>query len=227
MTQLFKKPDLQIKSKEAYLKTLDTQILERERSIAQLDVSFEEKRGDLDNELAATKEKHDAQVRILNDEIFFKREERVELERPLDARREALDIREQELDDRENLLRSNTQRVLERERATENMLESVRDLSDSLGAARIKLNIREERIKAKEAMLNDSENRQLVAVESFSKYREGAIAEVNLALDAVRASNGAIDARENNLRVREEKLIRDALRVQSQRQALLAAKKPL
>ncbi len=160
-------------------------------------------------------------------ELVVKREERARLEAPLIEREQKMENafkrKESEFLQRVQLVNEQEQHIFERERECEMKLESVRDLADDLGETRVRLSLKEKTIEGRERLVNERENQYLLRVKSLEESANKIAATIQERENAITLKELNAQGKEENLAKREEQLIQDKLKVNSQRQALMAA----
>lgn len=198
---IFKKPDLDKKEREKYLADLEKKIFLKEKELESINTASEITRRSLEESLNESANEIRKQIADLDNVLFFKREERVELEKPLTARSKALDEREQKLSIRSQSLDDAVQAVFERERATESKLEGIQDLADTLGETRVRLAVKEKTLQGRENLLRDRESNHLIQVEFFNEN-------VKKSYESARQREYDVSLREMNIESEKENLVK-------------------
>ena len=174
-----------------------------------------------------TKQQKIDEIKILDSSLVFKREERAELLKPLDSKRIELTQWEERLKSKEEVLDTETQNAMRKEKEYESKLDSVRDMADELGEQRVKIQVRERMLDGKEEKINDSEMKHLVRISQWNEQ------EANLRNDwqareyAVALREVSLEGKEENLVKREKQLSDGLLWLQDQRGVLARAWKEL
>lgn len=245
-TRLFKKPDLKsssiemsdsifrdpreleaLKEKikpEVYLQKLYAKISDLETGYISRAAHLEEEQAHAITSLAQEKESKQKEVRELEEVLILKREEYTELNKPIAGREARAREREKHLDERAEKLDAEAQRIFERDHECDLKLESVKDLADQVGEVRLRMSVKEKQLESRESQLSEREAKYLVRISDWNEHEAQGRNKLQELRTDIELREFNIQSKEENITKREEALLEEKLLVQSQRQALLAAK---
>lgn len=220
-------PSKQQTEREKYLARLDSQIFEKEKEWEAHRVSIETNTRAMDESFRKHNERLTTDLQTLESELAIKRQERAELNAPLDAQKHSLDEREKQIALKEKASQEKGQSLFEKDRLYEVKLDSVKDLSDQLSEARMSLSIREKRLEVKERTLSQHEMEYLAAVQNLKENEKNITVALQAREYAASLKELAVQSREENLIQREQKLLENNIRLTDQRGVLARAWKEL
>ena len=208
---------------EAFLKTIQEKIVKAEEDFKTRDTILRalEEEGKLNYE--RTKQQRIDEIKILDSALALKREERAELLKPLDSKRIELTQWEDRLKSKEEVLDTETQNAMRKEKEYESKLDSVRDLADELGEQRTKLQLRERVLDGKEEKIKDSEMKHLVHIAQWNEQEANLRNQWQAREYAVALREVSIEGKEENLIKRERQLSDGLAWLQDQRGVLARA----
>lgn len=216
----FQKPKIE---NTELLKQLEVSIFEKTNNLEKLDSLFKGKRDILEKEFESLKLEKKTEIDSLENMLGFKRQERIELEKPIETKMRVLNERESSLIVLEKSFTLKEVNLSKREEGLQIMISKVEDLSDSLGDKKLSLDIREKAVKAKENILRDHETEYLVKIDDFNIRSTAKDLEITRKLEYLSLRESQLKEKEDDIKRRELILEEEKSLIQSKRQALLVA----
>lgn len=211
-------------SPEEYLSSLYEKIATVEKDLVIWESDLKRRKADSETEFIQKKTEKERLFKVLENTLETLRQQRDAAEIPVFEKLKVLDEREIILNEREKQVFAEKQEALRREEEASVKLEDVQILADQLGETRVRQMIKEKSLKELEKALQHNENLYLLKVERFSHEVNESAALIQERENTILLKEQNIESKEENLAKREEALINERLLIQSQRQALMAAK---
>lgn len=217
MGKLFQRPKLEPKE---YLAQLHKEITVITTELESLKESYVAKSIELNNDFEAERDKKQRELGELENTLVFKRMEQAELAKPFNTRTQELNERESALKDKESQFLSHEQQVFEREREAEKKLESVQDLADQIGEARVRQLVKDKLLIVKENTLKQRENAHLLRSEELAQKANDMHAEFLEREEKVSLRELNVESRSENLLERESTLAKANIMLRDREQML-------
>lgn len=227
MIQIFKKPDLNKKERQAYLIDLESKILLKEKELDSITLACEALREKTTTELCGDLKSLTDEIERVENVLKIKRSERVELDKPYISRIQNLDGREQELNQLLKSINEKEQSLFEREHVVESKLEGLKDLSDELGEARIRCQLKEKTLSQREDSLKRRESIYLANIEQFRNNERNFAAQMQKRESEISLREFNVESRTENQLQREKQLSDGFILLKDQRETLGRAWKEL
>jgi hypothetical protein len=213
--------------KDQYLGQINSEIYLKERQLEALRMNYDLISKSLEHSFIEDSERIRKGIEALESELVLKRAERAELDKPIVQRIQELDRREATLEERAQNLEAESQKVLQRERAAEQKLESVQDLADTLGETRVRLIVKEKQLNSRESLLKDNEMQYLVRIQRLHEEEKHISDILKTREYEISLKELDLQSREENLDKREKTLQDGNIRLMDQRSVLDRAWKEL